>query len=461
MTSPRRPRCHDARPLLLIGLGLANAVACMTSSVEPTVVSVEPEQSYTDEAVRLTIRTSGVRGRLDIDLHAATDTRANQSAFQLLPEGTPDELTEAKPTPLQAVLWSDEDVFTADVQRGLMRGSYTVKVTNPDGRSAVSSSGAFQSLGSDTLTPVLSLLSPQDGTVLRAGAQRDAILQVADGYGQIAPPSGTTQYMDGQQSITNPQTFVLDGAAVRAGDPQLWRAAFTVPTPAANQAQASFTFLIEVTDGGGNTARVNAAFRAAFPPDIDAVIPAEGGLTGGAPFVIQGANFLPDARVLFGSDVALDVAVPSPGVITGRVPPHARPESVAVTVETLADQPAVLPTGFRYLAPPRLRGIEPATGPTVGEIPITAKGTDFRDTTLIFVGTGPNDKRQLFDCGTVLPPNKVTGCLVPASAAGTVKVWAEDPITGGDDADAVEFTYVDDASDAGSATATSPACATP
>jgi hypothetical protein len=438
MTTSRRSRCRDDRPAVVFGLGFVTAWGCVTSSVEPAITFIDPPQSYTDATVRLTIHTTGVRGRLDINLGAATDTRGNGSLFQLLPDEAP-----TKPIPLSAVVWSSEDVFMADARQGLDPGAYTVKVINPDGRSATSKPDAFHSLGHDDQPPKLTLISPQDGSAMLAGGMHEAIIEVDDQFGQITPPVWTTSNPDAQ--VVTPQSCVPDGTA-EEGEPQRWKATFPVPAPARGQPLASFHFRVSVTDGGANSATLDADFKAIEPPTIDEVSPVEGALNGGTSFIIRGSNFVPGARVLFGGAVALATSVLASDIIAGTTPAHGRAESVPIAVVTLANQQAQVASGFRYLAPPRLRGIEPASGPTQGEISITAKGTDFRMDTKVYVGTGPDDRRLLLGGAIVLPPNKVTGCLNPGAKAGPMRVWAEDPITGGSDADAVEFTYVENAS---------------
>ena len=142
--------------------------------------------------------------------------------------------------------------------------------------------------------------------------------------------------------------------------------------------------------------------------------------------------------------------------IMGLTPPHSLPEDVPVEVSSDAGA-ATLTTKFRYVAPPRIRTIYPATGPTSGGIRIIVAGNDLSDHAMIVFGATLETATPLGPPLTYSADDKVVGCLPPGQ--GTVSVWARDPVTGvGPPFNG--FSYTDPLANAG-ASEGDPACAGP
>ena len=227
---------------------------------------------------------------------------------------------------------------------------------------------------------------------------------------------------------------------------------------------ATFTFTVTATDIAGHTSVLELPLVVAKAPIIDDFSNFEGSLVGDQPFTVHGQYFLGTSTKALIGDPPIEisgVAILNEHTIVGRTPPHTRAESVPVQVKSLGGT-AVARRFFVYLPPPRPRDIQPSHGPASGGIRVTVVGNDFRPDVAIYVG-GTLDSSGALDSSHRLynvmrvpsQTNKVTGCLPPESQAGSVSVWASDPVSGKSELPNA-FTYQTDAGGGGGAAGSTP-----
>ena len=456
-------------------LGGSLAVGGCRSHLPPLDVSrVVPGAAYNDDVVPLQITTSGLRVSLDIDLGQGALSTPLRATFLLSAEGVPG----APSVPLTQATWVGDALFSAEAPSGLPAGTYALVVTDEDGRrSPMGPAASYTSLGPDQTPPSLQLVAPLAGSVLRAGSSVLAEAVAYDGAGTVAAVTWTTSLAGvavgaaqpfEAPPLPSPSPSPAPGSALPATPdasdgsapgpapapaaapapalaPAPWTASIPVPSPPDDATSAPFDLDLVATDTAGNQTPVTVSFTAARAPTIVAFAPTEGALAGGEPFSLSARDLLPGAVVRIGGVALLAPAVGDPvdgtSVITGLVPMHGRAELAAVSVETAAGSTTAV-GGYAYLAPPLIRDIEPGSGPVEGGLQVTIVGSDLGASVRLFVGSGPDDAHALTILETFDPPNKIVACLPPG--AGTVEVWAEDPVAGNSAPDAVRFTYLPD-----------------
>jgi uncharacterized protein (TIGR03382 family) len=111
-------------------------------------------------------------------------------------------------------------------------------------------------------------------------------------------------------------------------------------------------------------------------PTVSAVAPITGSTAGGTTVTLTGTGFLPGATVVFGSVAATSVTVVSPTELTAVTPARAV-GVVSVTVRNSDNQFAELARAFRFVEPPTLTAVAPATGDVAGGTLLTLTGTGF------------------------------------------------------------------------------------
>lgn len=439
-------------------LALAALLTCPgCTQPAPTVVQlvrVEPTSAYSDAARVLTVMASVesmLRPALDVDV-SGQSAWFDQSTLHLAlvpPEGDP------RPTvPLGTVRWTPRvffneitpegpaprvyDVFQATIPAGVAVGSYDVKLDVPSHKVAILPRG-FEELGSDADTPTLSVSSPGVDQILPAGLDAVAIISADDGVGQIhdillETPDGQAQGCD-VESVKARLTFPYN--ADLPSKVSFCPAMFSTPTIDDSQLTAPYWLRVTVHDVAGHEASTMVSLVLAHEPKITSFENTMGSLAGYQRFVVHGRFFLPGSQASIGSVPIIGTlseggsvpggVVVDDNTITGLTPPHTLAEDVPVEVRTEAGA-ATLPAKFRYVAPPRIRVIFPATGPTSGGIMITVAGNDLSKDVAIVVGATLETSRPLGPPITYTADDKVVGCLPPGQ--GTVSVWARDPVTG-------------------------------
>lgn len=118
---------------------------------------------------------------------------------------------------------------------------------------------------------------------------------------------------------------------------------------------------------------------------IDAVVPPRGPVTGGTPFVIDGAGFTTDSVVFFGTE-RVDVELID-GNLVGEAPAGTGPGPVSVKVLDPDNGDDALDGGFTYTPRLELHAVSPTLVPTDGGVEIELRGAGFdQDTRVSFDG---------------------------------------------------------------------------
>lgn len=149
-------------------------------------------------------------------------------------------------------------------------------------------------------------------------------------------------------------------------------------------------------------------------PTLTALSPVTGSTAGGTTVTLTGTGFLAGAAVRFGTSAATGVTVLSATELTAVTP--ARPLGVVtVTVANPDGQTAQLPRAFRFVSPPTVTAVAPATGDVAGGTLVRVTGTNFgAQTTVRFGGTA--SPSVTFVSATALD------ALAPAHGPGAVDV---------------------------------------
>ena len=138
-----------------------------------------------------------------------------------------------------------------------------------------------------------------------------------------------------------------------------------------------------------NTSFATITVTQAPAPTISSLNPTIGYTPGGTPVTVYGSNFRSGATVSFGGTAATGVTFVNPGQLTAITPAHAA-GAVNVVVTNPDGQTWTLTNGFTYQAPPvpTITAVNPNTGPTTGNTPVTITGTNFvLGATVTFGGT--------------------------------------------------------------------------
>jgi peptidoglycan/xylan/chitin deacetylase (PgdA/CDA1 family) len=111
-----------------------------------------------------------------------------------------------------------------------------------------------------------------------------------------------------------------------------------------------------------------------------------GRLVGGTRVTIEGHGFLGVRAVHFGHLLGTRLRVLSSTELVVTSPAH-RPGTVPVSVRTtFGTSPPSARADFRYVAPPTVTSIVPATGPSTGGTQVVVRGTDFRHVRAVWFG---------------------------------------------------------------------------
>lgn len=121
-------------------------------------------------------------------------------------------------------------------------------------------------------------------------------------------------------------------------------------------------------------------------PEVRHLSSGSGRLAGGARITIHGHDFLGVRAVRFGHALGSHVRVLSSTELIVTTPAH-RAGSVPVSVRTTFGTSApVVGATFRYVPPPVVTSLAPATGPTGGGTQVEVTGTDFRHIKSVWFG---------------------------------------------------------------------------
>jgi hypothetical protein len=241
-------------------------------------------------------------------------------------------------------------------------GTVDVRVTNPDGTSAVSGGDAF-TYTSTSSTPTVTLLSSSSGPT---------------GGGTLVTITGTN---------FTAVSGVFFGTTVVSAFTVVSATSITATAPPAT----SGTVDVTVATAAGISAAVGAdhfTYQASAPA-VTAVSPSSGPTAGGTQVTITGSNFNGATQVAFGSTAATGVSVVSATQITATSPAGtAGAQDVTVTSPygTSATSSADL---FTYVAAPTVTGVTASSGTWLGGTVVTITGTNFSGLVSVSFGGTP------------------------------------------------------------------------
>lgn len=120
-------------------------------------------------------------------------------------------------------------------------------------------------------------------------------------------------------------------------------------------------------------------------PSVAQVDPGSGPQRGGARVQVHGEGLLAGrTQVRFGGEVGLDPSYESPGIIEVTTPPGRGAVAVVAVHDGVESEP--LEAGYRYVPPPQVLSVDPASGPTRGGEPVAIVGEDFQDGAIVVFG---------------------------------------------------------------------------
>lgn len=157
----------------------------------------------------------------------------------------------------------------------------------------------------------------------------------------------------------------------------------------------------------------------ASEPTITGVDPAQGPTTGGTWVDITGTQFWQEARVYFQGEASPDVRVVSESLIRAKVPAY-QAGAVDVTVVNYDGGSATASGAFTYVTPgssPRIDGLNPSKGPTLGGTEVTITGMDFRVGIRVFI-----DGVAVSEANTTRVDYRTVRVITPPGAAGAKDV---------------------------------------
>jgi hypothetical protein len=251
----------------------------------------------------------------------------------------------------------------------------------------------------------------------------------------LSPRSGSSA---GGTAVTITGTGFANGETVRFGS----AAATTVTVVSSRQLRvvapataAGTTVDVTVADAVGTSA-TNAADTYTYhtPPQVTAVSPRAGVVTGGTAITITGTNFTSPATVSIGGGAATSVVVVSATQITARSPAH--PAGIVDVQVTTAGGPSSLSSADRYMyGPPAVTGLSVHSGPHTGGTVVTVTGTGF------MAGDGVRFGGVAGTSVTIISPTQLTVTAPPGTAGATVDVTVTNPAGTSATSTADFFTY--------------------
>ena len=339
--------------------GLATQAIVIYTS--PVVTSVSPASGPLAGGTSVTIAGSGFNGATAVDFGsiAATNVAVNAAGTQITavsPAGT---------------------------------GTVDVTVVGPGGTSATSSADQFSYVAPPTVTGLSSTLGPAAGGT--------SVTITGTGF------TGATAVDFGSTAATN---VVVNTAGTQV----------TAISPAGT----GTVNVTVVTPGGTSPTSPADQFSYVAPPTVTGLSPSKGPSAGGTSVTITGTGFTGVTAVDFGSTAATNVVVNAAGTQITVISP-AGTGTVNVTVvgpggtsaTSSADQ-------FSYVAPPKVTGLSPTSGPAAGGTSVTITGTGFTGATAVDFGSTAATNMAVNAAGT-----KITA--ISPAGTGTVNVTVVTP----------------------------------
>jgi hypothetical protein len=404
---------------LLVAAGCAG-----TTETAGAVHDVTPVEAYSDVAVAFTIHGGPFRPAYDIDTTTGKTTLSLDAFHAILRPS----IAPGGALTIDGLVWQTSNQLAGSVGAGAPMGLYDLELHDPRGNVAVRPQ-AFRSLGPDHDKPVLTILAPAAGSFAAASTTVPVMIHADDIAGHLASVVWSFGPPD--------QLGEAQSCPLTIGDAHVdCPGSFTAPAPAGlvQPLRLSTT----ATDSAGNTQSQMVDFWVALGPVVTSFSPGTGPTSGMTTLTVQGDDFVQGGTQILvdGVPVLPDGGdVQSVNVISGLTPAH-DPGTVPIVVRTGA---AEVPVGeFVYVAPPRVRLIDPSAGPAAGGTMVTIAGDHFRDgqTQIYFGRTSPATR---LGCLTVVSPQRIVGITPPGT--GKVTVFADDPV-GGNVGTGPDFTYL-------------------
>jgi hypothetical protein len=403
---------------LLVAAGCAG-----TTESAGAVHDVTPFAAFSDVAVPFAIHGGPFRPAYDIDTTTGKTTLSLDAFHAILRPST----APGGPIAIDGLTWRASDQLAGSIGAGAPVGFYNLELHDPRGNVVVRPQ-AFESLGLDKQPPTLTIFSPAGGSFVAANTTVPVMFSADDGAGHLATVAWSFGPPD---DLGQPQSCPLTVGDSHVDCP----GSFTAPTPAGLTQPLRLS--TTAVDSAGNPQTQTVDFWVALGPVVTSFSPGTGPTNGMTTLTVQGDDFVKGGTQILvdGMPVLTDGGdVQSVNVISGLTPAH-DPGTVPIVVRTGG---AEVPVGeFVYVAPPRVRLIDPPAGPAAGGTTVTIAGDHFRDGQTIYFGrTSPATR---LTCVTVLSPQRIVGVTPPGT--GKVTVFADDPVGGGVGT-GPDFTYV-------------------
>lgn len=185
----------------------------------------------------------------------------------------------------------------------------------------------------------------------------------------------------------------------------------------------------------GQNATLVDAYLYRGPLALTSIEPDIGPYAGNIPVTVRGLGFTEATRVVVGERLLFDVTVVDDSTLVGILPARLADQPGRVdVVATDGFEQRELPGGFRYIAPPRVDWIHPASGPRRGGTEVTLYGRGLEPETVVTVGGVVAE---------LLVPGRGDALVLrtPPGAVGPADVALTNDLTAHVEADA--FTYLD------------------
>ena len=425
--------------------GQAASLSTSLAAPAPTISGFSPTQASANSGQPITI---------------------NGTYFQKSPDGTQvPRVTFGGNAPINAT-WISSSQLTAPVP--LSGGTYSVRVTNPDGQSALAS-GSLVIVSGPVITSVTPNPGPLagnwpvtiSGTGFAAGATvkfgansatavtivnattitatvpaGNGIVNVTvtnpdsqvgtltNGFTYVGPPtissvSPAAGPVNAARSVTISGTNLVAGTTVRFGGVAATSVSplgttLTCVTPAL----AAGTVDVLVTAPGGSATKT-AAYSYLNPPTIASLSQISGLASGGQSITVTGTNFVPGMSVSFGGTNGAVTSVPDSAHAVVTTPAHA-----AGTVNVVVTTPggsATLTSAYTFVGLPTIGSVTPNAGPLAGNWPVTISGTGFAAGATVTFGTNSATSVTFVNATTIT-------ARAPAGA-GIVNVTVTNPFS--------------------------------
>ncbi len=385
----------------------------------PRIDAVTPMAGYNDDSLTLTIKASSEfrpAYRIETSSGAAA---ADNSAFTVALELAHAAASTAPPPRFSATQldWPNPMQVVATLPAHIPPGAYDVVVTDPRGTRLVRPS-AFRSLGTDHDLPIVSIITPQPGTLAGADTDVSVSFMADDGAGHLT-------LIEWSVSRVGSSSPLMTGPCQKTGAPSRAGCSFRFPAPSPMSVGDRVSILAQATDSQGNIGTGQVVVDLAPRPMVTSFGPDAGPTLGGTPLTVQGSDFLEGATQIFLGPTPLPTTVEGGTLLSALTASH-DPGQVPVTVRTAGASTSA--GKFMFIAAPVVRQVIPGSGAPGGGTPVSIIGDNFRDgaTKITFVGDDASSVNLL--CPVFRGANRIDG-YAPAGS-GTAAVIATDPIGG-------------------------------